>query len=606
MPRLDLAFILCCCKACLVSNNTDEESFYELLGVDIDATQDEIKKAYKRQSLQMHPDKLAQKGQEVTEELQARFTRMKEAYEVLADPHKRESYDTIGEVGMKWIDEPFSIDPQEMAHNFTTSSTVDRSKIFGIFVALAVIIFILPILICLQIDGIFGLDSRWVTLLIPLWIFDAFALFYHARVIMMGPIPKPDHIPEEDWVDPLPVNKRVFSLIRFLLVMTFEVLAVLRLDRVIEWKWYIIFVPIYLFEAAFFLKRLSVAQTEIITLEEVEYKFGKPFSDFTQSEKDTFLLKSKVFSSRLSLEFVEAEVMRSHAREDIMKVTFRALFLILLLTRLDADVDWSWWLVFAPFWLLAFSLCCFNFQSCKEANADVAEEHAKHDSNNTSNYGAMEEGEDVDEAAPPKEPLSEAEEAVLQGRVAQSASRLMSSCCTSVFALILLSMITSKAQGAGYASIWIISPFLIVAGIILCLSGCAIFGISPVDERENLDVGDPENPLTAPFAVKEAESSSYSPPITPPKPASTINEVSSPPPSHQNSYPALSVEEIWAGKTEIDGPQMLNNVTPQEVPKEDPVAPQLDLLFDTNPLLTPSNNDVSVNEPTPSEVEDLD
>lgn len=80
--RYDLAFFLCCCKSFLGEDPEGNDDFYTLLGVDRDASPDEIKKAYKRKSLQMHPDKLAQKGLTVTEESQALFTRMKEAYEV--------------------------------------------------------------------------------------------------------------------------------------------------------------------------------------------------------------------------------------------------------------------------------------------------------------------------------------------------------------------------------------------------------------------------------------------------------------------------------------------------------------------------------------------
>jgi len=98
--RYDLTFFLCCCKSFLGSDPENQESFYGLLGVDRDASLEDIKRAYKRQSLQMHPDKLAQRGQTVTDEDQTKFTRMKEAYEVLSDPHKRDTYDAIGERGM--------------------------------------------------------------------------------------------------------------------------------------------------------------------------------------------------------------------------------------------------------------------------------------------------------------------------------------------------------------------------------------------------------------------------------------------------------------------------------------------------------------------------
>eukprot|EP00984_Skeletonema_dohrnii_P026896 scaffold16292_cov72-Skeletonema_dohrnii-CCMP3373.AAC.1 len=178
--RFDIAFFLCCCRSFLSSRQSEDESFYDLLSVDKHATQDELKRAYKRQSLQMHPDKLAQKGKTVTADDRDRFTRMRNAYEVLSDPRRRETYDAIGERGMKWMEDPLSIDPQELAHNFATSSILDRSKIFAIFLAIYVAVFLLPILICLMADGTFG-GAKWVAVLTPLWIWDVFILFYHTR-----------------------------------------------------------------------------------------------------------------------------------------------------------------------------------------------------------------------------------------------------------------------------------------------------------------------------------------------------------------------------------------------------------------------------------------
>lgn len=61
-------------------NNRDE--LYQLLDVDRRATPVDIKRAYRNKSLQMHPDKLNQRGQEVTEEDRAKFQRMKSAYDV--------------------------------------------------------------------------------------------------------------------------------------------------------------------------------------------------------------------------------------------------------------------------------------------------------------------------------------------------------------------------------------------------------------------------------------------------------------------------------------------------------------------------------------------
>lgn len=59
--RLDLAFFVFCCKSFL-GDDESEASYYTLLGVERDASLEDIKKAYKRKSLQMHREYHASYG----------------------------------------------------------------------------------------------------------------------------------------------------------------------------------------------------------------------------------------------------------------------------------------------------------------------------------------------------------------------------------------------------------------------------------------------------------------------------------------------------------------------------------------------------------------
>jgi molecular chaperone DnaJ len=69
--------------------------FYGLLGVSRDASPEEIKKAYRRAAREHHPD--ANQGDPAAE---ARFKEVSLAYEVLADPEKRQQYDLYGEAAL--------------------------------------------------------------------------------------------------------------------------------------------------------------------------------------------------------------------------------------------------------------------------------------------------------------------------------------------------------------------------------------------------------------------------------------------------------------------------------------------------------------------------
>ncbi|KAI9459039.1 hypothetical protein F5148DRAFT_1219613 [Russula earlei] len=68
-------------------------NLYETLGIQTDATDDQIRKAYKKRALQTHPDRAPPEQKTIAED---EFRKVNNAYEVLRDPAKREAYDAAG------------------------------------------------------------------------------------------------------------------------------------------------------------------------------------------------------------------------------------------------------------------------------------------------------------------------------------------------------------------------------------------------------------------------------------------------------------------------------------------------------------------------------
>lgn len=73
----------------------EKRDYYEVLGVNKNATDDELKKAYRKLAKKYHPDA----NQDNKEEAEAKFKEVNEAYENLSDPQKRKMYDQFGHAG---------------------------------------------------------------------------------------------------------------------------------------------------------------------------------------------------------------------------------------------------------------------------------------------------------------------------------------------------------------------------------------------------------------------------------------------------------------------------------------------------------------------------
>jgi len=93
-----------------------KRDYYETLGVGKNASEEEIKRAYRRMAMKYHPDK-----NPGDKEAEAKFKECAEAYEVLSDPEKRQRYDQFGHEGLRGAG----------MHDFSRMNVEDIFSMFG-------------------------------------------------------------------------------------------------------------------------------------------------------------------------------------------------------------------------------------------------------------------------------------------------------------------------------------------------------------------------------------------------------------------------------------------------------------------------------------------
>ncbi|OTA98580.1 hypothetical protein M426DRAFT_28330 [Hypoxylon sp. CI-4A] len=109
-------------------NGPKKADYYELLSVDRQATDDEIKKAYRRKALELHPDRNYGDVENATQ----RFAEVQAAYEVLSDPQERAWYDSHRDAILRGED-PGDTEATPEYHNVRLTTTEEIYTLIGRF-----------------------------------------------------------------------------------------------------------------------------------------------------------------------------------------------------------------------------------------------------------------------------------------------------------------------------------------------------------------------------------------------------------------------------------------------------------------------------------------
>ena len=405
-----LAFIFAAFLPSKKNNDHDEEdnineSYYTILGLQSNCKQDEIRKAYKKKSLQYHPDKVAQfarSSHKSPEQIQADFVQIKEAYDILSDVKKRNVYDVLGREGGEIFNafqggdsvESTSMDPNALIMNLATASFFNKSKLFVLVLLLVTMVVVGPILICIKADSAFNgnegslVDVKWVYILIPIWVFEF--LFLVLATI------------SEAW----------FLILEVTCIIILEVFLALKWDGVLKWDYVLILIPLLLHQGIVLLHsfvtiwRIQIDVARMVTLSYLEEKILPTFhiddmnvdeteievvanesgerryyNDLTDEEKDVinklYIIVDNesheqpssgtnedddpetklLFDIAKSSEFQYAAYRQKRAKKSILQLVLtRVPFLVLLILQLDLNKGWDWNLVFCTIWIEV----CFN------------------------------------------------------------------------------------------------------------------------------------------------------------------------------------------------------------------------------------------------------
>lgn len=382
--------------ALLPSKEEDEYEYYEILGLSKSARFDDIKKAYRKKSLELHPDKVAQRRETNPEQAAAEYEKVQEAYGVLSDSERKNLYHHLGHspARFKFANNGGLYNPVQCYQNLGKANVVDKTRLVGVVAVFAMLFLLQPILVAARVNqelehkGTIS-DAPWVAILTPTWVFYSLILVFWGGLAILSP--------------PGARAECIVKLLEHTSWLAGIILLAQNWDRPLSGKdnWHTVSIPFYI---AIVLRVFGVAaryatvQAEfarMISPTHFQNKYPN-YEDMSDEEKEVLNKQYRIIQVDTEAVTNTLEILREQGADitdddvEAVRVTtspeFEAMeeaakssigptigivlagvpLIALIASKLEGSISGSWWVVFIPIWiligrqvLLGVLLCCF-------------------------------------------------------------------------------------------------------------------------------------------------------------------------------------------------------------------------------------------------------
>lgn len=355
-----------------------EDDYYAALGVQRNASEDDIKKAYRQKSLALHPDKVAQRGGVVDKE---EYERVQEAYSVLKDKKARQNYDQIGQspARYRFVYGGGMMHPVQLMENLAQASVIDKTRLVGVVSVVFILLLLQPILISAKVNAVQKdegslEDAKWVAVLTPLWIGLGLQIF--GSVVLAAVVAEARS--QMMWS----ISEYTCWLAGFIvLAKAWDTNAE---DPFHDTNWHRLSIPFYLalvfrlFGMVALVQTIRREQAKMVTPDFIAHKYGEDeLTEEQQAEvarmytvvtvdreavvatlevlreqgieiKDDDMEQIRVQSSPEYLSMVE---LLEHGTKPAKYVVNGFILIPLIAAKLEGQITRSWWVVFIPLWI---------------------------------------------------------------------------------------------------------------------------------------------------------------------------------------------------------------------------------------------------------------